>query len=189
MHPSCWFPGLQFECEQVNQFFYQSIRQDTNHGQWYQNWIVVPWDLWRTGVIIVLGLQFSAHTNDTLCKKKKSRFTLNLFCYENQKSEPLPPNFDSYNAFPGNQLFETLKTKVYQAFPLCFPPGSLDSPASPVDSEKNAKWIQFGCMESLGCNGYICPFLCPKLGCWYWITIKISAQMRMCSHWYSVQLY
>ena len=111
----------------------------------------------------MLGLQFSAHTNDTLCKKKKSKFTLNLFCYENQKSEPLPPNFDSYNAFPGNQLFETLKTKVYQVFPLCFPPGSLDSPASPAYSDKKMpNEYSLGAWRVWGAMGIFVHFSAPS---------------------------
>ena len=56
--------------------------------------------------------------------------------YEIQIFEALPPNFDSDNIFPGDQLSENLKTKVYNAFSLRFPPGSLDIPISPADSDK-----------------------------------------------------
>ena len=94
----------------------------------------------------VLRSLFSAYT-----LQKEGRFTLNLFFDKNQKSEALPPNFDPDNVFPGDRLCETLKTKVYQAFPLRFPPGSLDSPASPADSDKTfsfptstAKWLESG---------------------------------------------
>ena len=59
-----------------------------------------------------------------------------MFFDENQIAETLPPNFDPDNVFPGDRLSETLKTKIYQALPLRFKPGSLDNPASPSDSEK-----------------------------------------------------
>ena len=111
----------------------------------------------------VLRPQFSAHTNDILCKKKV--VTLNLFFDENQKSEPLPPNFDPYNALPGNQLFEklVLKTKVYQAFPFCFPPGSLDSPASPADSDKKMpNEYCLGAWRVWGAMGIFVPFSSPS---------------------------
>ena len=117
MHPSCWFPGLQFECEQVNQVFYQSIRQDTNHGQWYQNWIVVPWDLWRTGVIIVLGLQFSAHTNDTLCKKKKVNLHWTCFFMKTRKVSLYPQTLILTMLFLAINFSKPLKPRSTKRFP------------------------------------------------------------------------
>ena len=62
------------------------------------------------------------------------RFTLNLYFDEIQAVQALHPNFDPDNVFPCNRLCKTLQTKVYNAFPLRFPPSYFDSPASPVDS-------------------------------------------------------
>ena len=72
-----------------------------------------------------------------LSRMKKFNFyrSLTLYFFGIQIVEELPPNFDPDNIFPGDQLSENLKTKVYNAFPVRFPPGSLDIPTSPADSD------------------------------------------------------